>query len=139
MKKTSKCVGVIIKNENDEYLSLYRLKHPIGLAFPAGHVDQGETSAHAAIRETKEETAIEIIEFKLLLHTAFKNSCAKGHTSHEWFIYEAISWRGESRLCERDKHAFVSFMSTREIRQWIKSGEFDPVWFENILPRLGII
>src|SRR3990167_5052530 len=54
-------VGAVIKNSKGEYLMLYRLVKPIGLAMPAGHVESGEEPGDAIRREVLEETGIRAI------------------------------------------------------------------------------
>lgn len=133
-----KSVGAIIKNSNDEYLVLYRKKHPISLALPAGHIDENETPENALKREVLEETGLEILNFEQVLHQIIKNSCSRGYTAHDWFVYEISLYRGEPKLMEPDKHGFVKFMNRDEIRSFYEIDDMDPAWKE-ILLRLVII
>lgn len=56
MKKEKSCGTIIIKN--DEVLVI---KQQSGFCcFPKGHVENGETEVETAIRETKEETNIDV-------------------------------------------------------------------------------
>ena len=58
MKKEKSC-GCIIFNEKGEILLLHQNAGHWGL--PKGHVEEGETEEHTAIREVKEETNIDVI------------------------------------------------------------------------------
>ena len=57
MKKEKSC-GVIVINKDKQILLV---KHQAGhYGFPKGHVESGETEIETAIRETKEETNIDV-------------------------------------------------------------------------------
>ena len=56
MKKEKSCGTIIIKN--DEVLIIRQKSGFCG--FPKGHVENGETEVETAIRETKEETNIDV-------------------------------------------------------------------------------
>ena len=57
MKKEKSC-GAIIINDKKEVLLLKQTKGHYG--FPKGHMESGETEIETAIRETKEETNLDI-------------------------------------------------------------------------------
>lgn len=60
-------VDIFIYNEKNEFILIKRKNDPFKdcWALPGGFVDYGETTKHAAIREAKEETSIEIKDEKL--------------------------------------------------------------------------
>ena len=130
-KNLGKSVGSIIQNEKGEYLALYRLKHPVGLAFIAGHVDPGETPPQANIREADEEGAIAVEEQEEVLHRTYDHKdapCAKGHNGHEWWVYRVTKFGGEPHLVEDTKHRFVKWMSWDGILEYIARDDVDPGW-----------
>jgi len=150
-----KSVGAVIKNEQGDYLCLFRKIHPKGLAFVAGHLDyldEEPSSAEAMagkerilespitalIREVKEESVLKVLNFKELLHETFPNPCSKGYDSHEWFVYEITDYSGKAKLQEPSKHMFCRFLSSEEIRGLIEKGNCDPAWSEHIWPALGL-
>ncbi|MBU6500288.1 MAG: NUDIX hydrolase [Patescibacteria group bacterium] len=134
-----KSIGAIIRNEQGEYLTQYRLRHPLGLALPAGHVDPGEGPEEALKRELIEETGLTVTSAKLVLNDTFPNPCPKkGHTAHEWWVYEVVV-AGQTELKEPDKHKFLKFMSPSEMKLFVLSGECDPAWFQYIFPALKIV
>jgi 8-oxo-dGTP diphosphatase len=58
-------VGVIIQKENKILLGKRKSAHGLGTwSFPGGHLEENETPEVCAIRETFEETGLEIAEVK---------------------------------------------------------------------------
>lgn len=136
--KAGKSVGAIIKNEKGEYLVQYRLKEPRGLAMPAGHVDEGESVLEALRREVYEETGLEVLSAKEVYRGSFPSPRGVCHDAHEWWAYE-VEVSGTPSLKEPTKHKFLCFMSPEKIQSYIEKKDYDPSWFEYILPTLGII
>lgn len=130
-------VGAIIKNEFGEYLTLYRKKIPLGLAFPAGHIEENEEPDQAVKREVFEETGLMIIKYNLVLNQIIKNSCSRGYTAHNWFIYEIISHWGVVINKEPDKHEFVKFMKLSDVHSYLEHRNTDPAW-EYILRTINL-
>ncbi len=60
-------VDIFIFNEDNEFILIKRKNDPFEghWALPGGFVDYGETTEHAAIREAKEETSIDVKLVKL--------------------------------------------------------------------------
>ena len=60
-------VDIFIFNENHEFILIKRKNDPFKdyWALPGGFVDYGETTGHAAKREAKEETSIDVELIKL--------------------------------------------------------------------------
>lgn len=131
-----KSVGAIIKNSVGEYLSLYRLKHPVGLAFVAGHIDPEDTGPEIAlIREIQEESGLTVRKLRLIENVVLLNPCTRGlkeigknYDGHEWFFYEVEEFEGEPRLMEPEKHSFVKFLSRQEMAHYLNAGDCDPAW-----------
>jgi 8-oxo-dGTP diphosphatase len=78
-KTPTLAVDIIL--ELDGKLLLVERKHePLGWALPGGFVDVGEAPAHAAVREAKEETSLDV-EVQALLHTYGRpDRDPRGHT-----------------------------------------------------------
>ena len=55
-------VDIFIFNESNEFILIKRKNDPFKdhWALPGGFVDYGETTEHAAVREAKEETSIDV-------------------------------------------------------------------------------
>jgi 8-oxo-dGTP diphosphatase len=94
----------MIKNKNDEILLGLR-RSPYGQgtwSFPGGHLEFGETMAAAAIRETREETGLEVSELELVSLADEMGSLNKGkHYVNVGFLAHFVS--GEAKLTEPEK------------------------------------
>lgn len=86
-----KSVGVIISNQQDEVLLLERARFPLGLAPPAGHVDEYGSYLNAAICEVHEEVGIKLDLKDLsekIVQRRINNICRRrGGDHHVWTIY----------------------------------------------------
>ena len=81
-------VGVLICKDG-KYLLIDRVKSPLGFAAPAGHVDEGEDEVQAVKREVKEESGLEVVDYKLIGECELDwNWCSKGIGSHYWHVFE---------------------------------------------------
>lgn len=97
-------VGVMVKNKNGQVLlGLRKSPHGEGTwSFPGGHLEFGETMAEAAIRETKEETGLDVSELELVSLADEMGSLDKGkHYVNIGFLAHAIS--GEPKVTEPEK------------------------------------
>lgn len=122
-----KSVGAVVRSPDGKYLALYRIKAPKGLAFVAGHIDEGETPEGAIIRELKEEAGITAVKVRELFHGVLSNPCSRGFDEHEWWVFEALEWTGEHKNMEPAKHEWVKFCAKNEIQELMK-GDCDPAW-----------
>lgn len=92
-------VGVIIERGGDIAL-LKRAKFPVGMAPPAGHIDEHGSPLLAGINEVREELGL-VIEPYSLIRTAItarrvENRCRRaGGDHHLWWVYEAQHSEGE--------------------------------------------
>lgn len=125
-------VGAIIK-QNDKILMVDRINVPLGWACPAGHIENGETSDQAVIREVKEETNLTIRKYNLLIHEFVEsNTCKRGFTGHDWHVYEIIDWRGEVKLSP--EHKAIGWKTIEDIKQL----RLEKVW-QYFFKKLNII
>lgn len=85
---------VIIKNEKNEIL-LQKRTFPVDTwSFPGGLSQLGEDTIDTAIREVREETALNVEDLKLFGFYSGENIC-KGETGDEWYVYIA------AYICEK--------------------------------------
>jgi len=74
MTSVLKAGTVVFSNkEPEKILVLYQKKHH-DFSFPKGHVEQGETLEQCAIRETKEETGLDVVLQRKLCETEYQNN-----------------------------------------------------------------
>jgi phosphatase NudJ len=55
------CFALVVVRRADRFLIVHERKHGQGWYLPAGRVEPGETFGEAAVRETLEEAAIEVV------------------------------------------------------------------------------
>lgn len=93
----------------------------------AGHVDAGETIAHAAIRETREEIGIEITEKdldKIGVYNCFQNypNGIEDNEFHHTFIAK-INYILDDLNLDKDEVAQVKFVTVPEFGELLKHSE----------------
>jgi 8-oxo-dGTP pyrophosphatase MutT (NUDIX family) len=115
-------VGALIRR-GDKYLLIERVKPPYGFAGVAGHVDEGESSEKALVREVLEESGFRVVGYKLLFEEELNwNWCRRGTQVHYWYLYE----------CEVEGDIRENIGETKSIgwfsRSEIEGLEIEPVW-----------
>lgn len=98
-------VGVVLEDKQGNVLLLKRAKFPVGMAPPAGHIDDHGSPEQAAVDEVREEVGL------MILPTALnKTAIQKRRTNlpcrridgdhHDWWIYKATDYSGDLRPSE---------------------------------------
>lgn len=99
---------VIIKNEKNEILLQKRTFPEDTWSFPGGLSELGEAPTDTAIREVREETALNVEDLKLFGFYSGENIC-KGETGDEWYVYIAAytceKYSGEVRINDGESAA----------------------------------
>lgn len=84
--------GAFVVNHAGMVLFIELNKFPFGYTIPAGHVDLGESSADACIREFKEEVGLEIKNLEMVYEGEIMgDSCSRGADIHRWTFYVATA------------------------------------------------
>jgi ADP-ribose pyrophosphatase YjhB (NUDIX family) len=129
-------VGAIIYRDG-KLLLVDRLKVPLGLAGPAGHVDVGETPEHALVREVKEETYLDAARYeKVSEEEVDGNMCARGIDVHYWHVYRCET-TGEP-IMKPDEAKSIGWYSPEQIKELKEKRKLEPVW-EHWFEVLGIV
>lgn len=100
-------------------------------AFPGGGIEAGETAEQAAVRETAEETALEVKAVKVIGARIHPNTGA----DMTYVACEPVA--GEARVEDADELAEVAWVALAEIPTYVPYGLFDKVqeYLDNALLR----
>lgn len=102
-KSPMACVDIII--EIDDFIVIIERGHePLGFALPGGFVDPWESIEHAAIREAKEETLLDVELYDFLYTYSDPKRDKRLHTISSVFIAKA---KGKPQGSDDAKHAFL--------------------------------
>ena len=104
---TKKIAVIFVIKKGNEYL--FQKRTHTGTQdgwymMPGGHVDDGESVLHAAVRELKEELNIDVSENDL------KFKLVKPEKSHISFFFEVEKYQGEIVNNEPEKHGDLRFL-----------------------------
>lgn len=123
---------------DDGIVMVERKKIPYGFAAPAGHVDVGESYEQAMLRETIEETGLQVTSHELLFQDriVYGNSCSRGVDTHIWRVFVG---RGEGKLeravAESDSLEVYPLDAVKDMYQ---RGTLEPVW-KTFVDEYGLI
>lgn len=121
-KRIHYSVGALIERRG-KYLMIDRATPPLGLAGPAGHVDEGENEMVALFREIEEEVGLKITKATILFEEFVPwNWCNKGVTGHYWRLYRC-SVTGKTKRSHRETKSAGWYT-----REEIAKHELEPAW-----------
>jgi ADP-ribose pyrophosphatase YjhB (NUDIX family) len=112
-----KSVGVFIYNEKSEVLVIDRVKFPLGMSVPAGHIDIHEKADKAVIREVAEEVGLIIEKPTLVAQTSISgDSCRRGSDDHSWSLYTVSLPTGQVPKADRSEASELRWISLADFR-----------------------
>lgn len=94
-----KSAGALVYRDGS-LLMILRKRGTPGWAPPAGHVDDGENPADAAVRELQEEVGVSSAAVRLAagFPRTEPDTCSRGTTAHEWWPYLVQAYTGHLRI-----------------------------------------
>ncbi|MFN3551076.1 MAG: NUDIX hydrolase [Endomicrobiia bacterium] len=93
--------GVVVDNKNRVLvIKTKNLKNQIVYTFPKGHIEKGESSQQAALREVKEETAVEaeIVQKIKDVEYWFYHNKVKVHKKVTWYFMRPVKINSHTNI-----------------------------------------
>lgn len=123
---TDRCVITYV--EDGDKLLFIEKKRGMGEGYfnaPGGHIELEETAIEAAIRETKEETGLDVdnLEYRGVLHFNFKDIREIG------YVYFTKTFSGELKECEEARPFWINKAEIPYDNMW----EDDKLWLPKAL------
>ena len=136
--------GIVVRLNKDcvEFLLLKQIRRngEVQWVMPKGHIDKGEASERAAIREVREEAGVEELRLIVFLGKQQFQYREKHGNQHEkvvsWYLMET---RYESRLSLNIEEGFVEakWLPYEEARKRCSHEDFRP-WVDRAAEILGV-
>lgn len=124
-----RCTLCYVVDREKGKILLIEKKRGMGTGYlngPGGHIELEETSTEAAIRETKEETGLDVTDLRNMGTLRFQ---FKEGTSMVGYIFYTESFFGELKECEEARPDWYDLDSLDYSRMW----EDDRLWLEAML------
>jgi 8-oxo-dGTP diphosphatase len=124
--------AAIIVHEDRVLMVRRRIKEgQLSWQFPAGGIEAGETAEEAAVRETLEETGLEVKAVRLIGHLA-----SHPKSGREMFYTACEPVSGEAHVADAEELAEVAWVAHSEIPEYVPYGLYEPVqdYLDGALP-----
>ncbi len=123
---TDRCVITYV--EDGDKLLFIEKKRGLGQGYynaPGGHIELEETAVEAAIRETKEETGLDVsnLEYRGVLHFNFKDIREIG------YVYFTSTFSGELKECDEARPFWINKKEIPYDNMW----EDDKLWLQKAI------
>lgn len=114
-------VGLFIFNPDEQLLTMRSHKWRDAWVIPGGHIDAGETMVEAAVRESKEETGLDIYDVEIFYYQDFIYEEAFYKKKHFLFIEVAcktdsrevtLNWEGQEYKWRSPEEALKTLEQT---------------------------
>ena len=89
MNTVLKAGAIILSKNNPDKIAIIYRKEENDFSFPKGHLEAGETLEQCAIRETKEETGLDIQIVSILSVIPYTNK-SDGHVETTYYLARSI-------------------------------------------------
>lgn len=114
--------AAIVVHENRVLMVRRRVSEgQLSWQFPAGEIEPGETREDAAVRETKEETGLDVAAVKLLGERVHPKTCRLMSYTACWVM------GGTAHVADTDELAEFAWVALPDIRNYVPYGLFEPV------------
>ncbi|MDD3187291.1 MAG: NUDIX domain-containing protein [Bacilli bacterium] len=134
MKKEKSCGTIVIKDSQ-----ILIIKSKSGLyGFPKGHIEKGETEKETAIRETKEETNIDV---KIIGNYRFSLSyTVNGNINKEVIYFIAKPINNIEVKAQESEVELVDWIDINKVNSLLEFDNIKEVWRQvyNILENRGV-
>lgn len=141
--------GAIIEDELGRIFMLDRKYEPYGFAGMAGHIDVGESSYKALVREAGEEIGAELKRIRFICEEEVPgNYCRNDGVHrvdvHHWYLYSAFVKSGDVHVDPHEAKRWEWFTKEEiRARRYVREGKeyiltLEPVW-EYWFKKTGII
>ena len=124
-----RCTLCYIVDKESSKILLIEKKRGMGTGYlngPGGHIELEETSVEAAIRETKEETGLDVDNLRNMGRLRFQ---FKEGTSMVGYIFYTETFSGELKECDEAKPGWYELSALDYSRMW----EDDRLWLPAML------
>ena len=115
------CFALVVVRKGDRFLIVQESKHGQPWYLPAGRVEEGESFADAAVRETREETGLTVEAVKVLGERVHpKTGRAMSYTA-------CTVLDGEAHVADAEELAEIAWITHAQIAEYVPYGLFEPV------------
>ncbi len=126
-------VGVFIFNQDDQLLLLKSHKWPGNYVVPGGHVELGERLEDAVVRETKEETGLDVYDLEFIVFQEFVYDPSFWKPRHFIFFDYAVRTRATDVQLNDESEEYVWVPLERAVQ--LPMDDYTRVCVEKLIER----
>ena len=126
MKEEKSCGSIIVKDNK-----ILLIKHHRGdYGFPKGHMEYGETEEETAIRETKEETNIDVIIDK---SKRYEIDYMTSKNTHKTAIYFLASPQNDIAIPQTTEIAEILWVDIDKVKDYLQFENIIKLWDDRVI------